>query len=138
MSDGEGKMLWRNETRIPTSPVDPTVMVLRVDGENGNPIAVLVNYACHPVVLGPENLQYSPDYPGQMKRTVEEAFPGAVCFFLQGGAGNINPYYDKTPLTENAVGLMRETGRTVAAEVLRVMSEIKTHAVPDAELLIRS
>jgi neutral ceramidase len=136
MSDGQGKMLWRNETRIPTAPVDPTVMVLRVDAEDGTPIAVLVNYACHAVVLGPENLQYSADYPGEMRRVVEAAYPGAVCLFIQGGAGNINPYYDKTPLIEDAVALMRETGRTLGSEVLRVMSGIKPHRVGDTDLRI--
>ena len=136
MEDGKGKMLWRNETRIPTAPVDPTVMVLRVDAEDGKPIAVLVNYACHAVVLGPENLEYSADYPGEMARTVESAYPGAVCLFVQGGAGNINPYYDKTPLIEDAVGLMRETGRRLAREVLRVSEGSKPHAAPDLDLRI--
>jgi len=136
MAGGTGKMLWRNETRIPTSPVDPTVMILRVDGEDGKPIAVLVNYACHSVVLGPENLQYSADWPGEMMRTVEAKYPGVVCLFMQGGAGNINPYYDKTPLLDNAVGLMRETGRTVGNEVLRVMPSIQTHALPDSSLQV--
>jgi neutral ceramidase len=136
MEDGKGKMLWRNETRIPTAPVDPTVMVLRVDAEDGKPIAVLVNYACHAVVLGPENLEYSADYPGEMARTVEGAYPGAVCLFVQGGAGNINPYYDKTPLIEDAVGLMRETGRRLAREVLRVSEGSKPHAAPDLDLRI--
>jgi hypothetical protein len=136
MEDGAGKMLWRNETRIPTAPVDPTVMVLRVDAEDGKPIAVLVNYACHAVVLGPENLEYSADYPGEMRRTVESAYPGAVCLFVQGGAGNINPYYDKTPLIEDAVALMRETGRKLAREVLQVSEAAKSHAVPDVGLRI--
>ena len=136
MQEGQGKMLWRNETRIPTAPVDPTVMVLRIDSEEGAPIAILVNYACHAVVLGPENLQYSPDYPGEMRRVVEAAYPGAVCLFVQGGAGNINPYYDKTPLIEDAVALMRETGRTLAREVLRVAAGIKPHSVPDTDLRI--
>ncbi|MBV8816954.1 MAG: hypothetical protein JO022_01285 [Acidobacteriaceae bacterium] len=136
MEDGAGKMLWRNETRLPTAPVDPTVLVLRVDGQDGSPIAVLVNYACHAVVLGPENLQYSADYPGEMRRVVEKAYPGAVCLFVQGGAGNINPYYDKTPLLEDAVALMRETGRTLGSEVLRVTEGIKPHEVHDAELQI--
>lgn len=136
MSQGEGKMLWRNESRIPTAPVDPTVMILRVDGADGLPLAILVNYACHPVVLGPENLQYSADYPGEMRRVVERAHRGAVALFLQGGAGNINPYYDKTPLIEDAVGSMRETGRMLAKEVLRVMPDIKTHSLPDADIKI--
>jgi hypothetical protein len=99
-------------------------------------MTILVNYACHAVVLGPEDLQYSADWPGEMAKTVESAFPGAVCFFVQGGAGNINPYYDKTPLLDNAVGLMRETGQTTGREVVRVVPSIATHSVVDAPLLI--
>jgi hypothetical protein len=136
MSEGKGKMLWRNETRIPTAPVDPTVMVLQVSGEDGSPIAILVNYACHPVVLGPENLDYSADYPGEMMRIVEKTFPGSVAMFLQGGAGNINPYYDKTPLAEDAVGVMRATGQALAGEVLRIVPGITPKPVPDAPLRI--
>jgi hypothetical protein len=136
MSDGKGKMLWRNESRIPTGPVDPTVMVLRVDNADGTPIAVLVNYACHAVVLGPENLQYSADWPGEMQHSVEAANPGAVCLFVQGAAGDINPYYDKTPLIENAVGSMRETGRAVGKEVLRILPTIQTRAAADADIRI--
>ncbi len=134
-SGGQGRMMWRNETKIRTSPVDPTVMVLRVDRTNGSQLAVVVNYACHPVVLGPENLQYSADYPGEMTRMVEASAPPApVCMFVQGAAGDINPYYDKTPLAENAVGLMRETGRILGAEVLRVLKGVNTRPVPDAEI----
>ena len=132
---GQGRMFWRNETKIRTSPVDPTVMVVRVDRAAGTPLAVVVNYACHPVVLGPENLQYSADYPGEMMRMVEAAYPAApVCLFVQGGAGDINPYYDKTPLAENAVGLMRETGRVLGGEVLRVLKGVNTRPLPDAEI----
>ncbi len=137
MADGNGKMLWRNETRIRTSPVDPTVMLLRVDRQDGTPLAVVVNYACHPVVLGPSNLKYSADYPGEMMRMVESSLPGnPMCMFMQGAAGDINPYYDKTPISENAVELMRETGRTLGTEVLRVAKATATKPAPDSELRI--
>ena len=80
--DGTVTMLWRNETRVPTTPVDATVSVLRLDATDGEPIAVLVNYACHPVVFGPDNLQYSADFPSAMRETVERAFGGKpVSFF---------------------------------------------------------
>jgi len=136
MQDGKGRIFWRNETRVFTAPVDPTVMVLRIDDIAGRPMAILVNYACHPVVFGPDNLQYSADYPGEMMRVVEAAYPGAQAMFLQGGAGNINPYYDKTPLIENAVELMRQTGRTLAQEVLKVVPAIQTEPQPGVELLV--
>jgi hypothetical protein len=127
--DGTVKMFWRNATRIPTSPVDPTVGIIRIDAANGNPIAILVNYACHPVVFGPDNLRYSADFPGAMARTVETAFSGSpICFFLQGAPGDINPYMDKTPLAENADQVMVETGIQLGQEAARVAKSIRTAA----------
>ncbi len=88
-------------------------------------MAILVNYACHPVVFGPDNLRYSADYPGAMARTVESAFAGRpICFFLQGAPGDINPYADKTPLTENADQIMVQTGTQLGQEVVRVAKSI--------------
>ena len=129
-------MLWRNETRIATFPVDPTVGVIRFDRADGTPLAILVSYACHPVVLGPDNLDYSADYPGEMRKTIEAGFPGSMAFFLQGGAGNINPYYDKTPLIQDAVELMRTAGRQLGTEVVRVSRGISTTAPAHSEVKI--
>ena len=126
--DGSVQMFWRNETKISTTfPVDPAVGVIRVDRADGTPLAVLVNYACHPVVLGPENVDYSADYPSEMRRYIEEQLGrGVMAFFLQGAAGDINPYYDKTPLLDDAVNLMRETGRKLGEEAVRVARTVTT------------
>jgi neutral ceramidase len=124
--DGSVQMFWRNETKVSTTfPVDPTVGLIRIDRSDGTPIALLVNYACHPVVLGPENLDYSADYPSEMRRYVEREL-GGMAFFLQGAPGDINPYYDKTPLIEDAVGVMKQTGRTLGAEAVRVARTVTT------------
>jgi len=48
--DGTVKVLWRNVEKTRTSPVDPTVGVIRVDAANGDPIAILVNYAYFPTI----------------------------------------------------------------------------------------
>src|SRR4029077_16744936 len=123
--DGSVQMFWRNETKISTTfPVDPTVGVIRFDRADGSPLAILVHYSCHPVVLGPENLDYSPDYPGEMRRYVEQQL-GGMAFFLQGAPGDINPYYDKTTLIEDAVALMKETGRKLGAEAVRIAKLIQ-------------
>ena len=128
--DGSVQMFWRNEPRISTTfPVDPTVGVVRIDRMDGAALAILVHYACHPVVLGPDNLDYSADYPGEMRRFVEREIGGSVmAFFLQGAPGDINPYYDKTPLIEDAIGVMKETGRKLGAEAVRVSATIQTRA----------
>ncbi len=126
-SDGTTRMLWRNSTGMITYPVDPTIGVLRVDTADGATLAVLVNYACHPVIFTADNDDYSADWPGAMRSYVEKALgKPTVCFFLQGAAGNINPYFDKTPLEEDAAELVRLTGERMGREVVRVARQIST------------
>ena len=77
--------------RNPAGPVDREVGVVRVDSrENGQPIAVLMSYACHPVVLGP-NLEISADYVGYALSFVEQALgTGSVALFANGAQGDMN------------------------------------------------
>lgn len=135
--EANGAITWfeRNNTMVPTSPVDPTVSVLRVDAGDGRPIAILVNYACHPVVFGSDNRQYSADYPGVMINTVEREFAGQpLAMFLQGGDGDINPYYAVHPLDQDAVKMRDWTGERLGREAARVAKAIQTESVPDASL----
>jgi neutral ceramidase len=127
-ADGKVTMFWRNETRLPTGPLDPAVGVIRVDDATGKPRAILINYACHAVVLGPDNRQLSADYPGYLARAVEQAFPGALSLFTQGGAGDINPYQDKQPVAENGFGVAEQVGKALAQEAIKVASRLKPAA----------
>lgn len=130
--NADGSVSWfeRNPTRIPTAPVDPTVTVLRIDRADGTPLAVLTNYACHPVVFGGDNLQYSADFPGVMNRVVEREIGGnAQSFFLQGAPGDINPYYAVTPLDQDAAARRDWTGDRLGREAARVANAIHTRAV---------
>lgn len=124
-----------NPTQIPTAPVDPAVSVLRIDGADGRPIAILVNYSCHPVIFGPDNLEYSADYPAITTRVIDDGFGGApVAFFIQGAPGDINPYYAVTPLKQDAIARREWTGRTLGEEALRVARGIHTEAEPNASI----
>jgi neutral ceramidase len=127
----DGTVTWfqTNATMVPTAPVDPTVSVLRIDTAAGKPLAILVNYACHPVIFGPDNLKYSADFVGVMAGKVEAAFDARpMCLYLQGGDGDLNPYYAVTPLEQDAVGRRNWTGETLADEVIRVGKSINTVA----------
>ena len=135
--EADGSIRWfeRNNTMVPTSPVDPTVSVLRLDRADGKPIAILVNHACHPVVFGSDNLQYSADYPAVTIATVEREFGGRpVAIFLQGGDGDINPYYAVHPLDQDAVRMRDWTGERLGREAARVAKAINSESVPDASL----
>jgi neutral ceramidase len=133
--DGTVTMLWQNPSKLPTAPIDPKVAVLRVDTVEGNPLAILVNYACHPVVFGPDNLQYSADFVGVMAKTVEQAFGGQpLCLFLQGGDGDINPYFATTRLEDGAVKWRDWTGEQLGQEAARVAQGIRTEAAAEPSL----
>ncbi len=135
--NADGSVSWfeRNLTRIPTAPVDPTVSVLRVDRADGSSLAILTNYACHPVVFGSDNLQYSADFPAVMNRVVEEKFGGrTLSFFLQGAPGDINPYFAVTPLEEDAVKERDWTGERLGREAARVAAEIHTASTPQPSI----
>jgi hypothetical protein len=64
---------------------DRDVVVLRIDREDGQPLACVVNYACHPTVLGPGNKLTSPDYPGHTRRNALGTGSGA-CLVRPGDA----------------------------------------------------
>lgn len=74
----------------PDGPSDPTLTVVRLDGDDDRPVATIVHYACHPIVLGPDNVFVTPEYPGIVKRVVEEAL-GGHCLFVQGACGDVGP-----------------------------------------------
>jgi len=135
-SDGSVSMLWSNPSQIPTEPVDPVVTVVRVDDAAGEPLAILINYACHPVVLGGDNLQYSADYVGVALKTITRAFGNkTVGFFLQGADGDINPYYAATPIRQDAAQKLDWTGGKLGMEAVRVAQDIRTNgsAVPSLD-----
>lgn len=78
-----------NNRRRPGGPMDPALPVLQLARADGSVLATLVSYACHPVVLGAGNQLITADYPGPVRRTLEEQIGGTV-LFATGCAGDQN------------------------------------------------
>jgi hypothetical protein len=76
-------------TKFNDKPVDRELIVVRVVGADGKPIAHLVNFAAHAVMQDNKILKFSADYPGVMSGVVEKE-TGAPCLFLQGAAGDLS------------------------------------------------
>jgi len=74
----------------PAGVTDTTLTVVRLDADDDRPVATIVNYGCHPIILGPDNTRVTPEYPGILKRVVE-ASVGGHCLFVQGACGDIGP-----------------------------------------------
>lgn len=79
----------RNRRTADGLPVDPEAAVLIAEPLDGTPAVIVVNYACHPTVLGPDTLQISADFPGCAVRHLEAA-TGARAVFFQGAEGDLS------------------------------------------------
>lgn len=76
--------------RHPLGITDSALPVLRVRDRTGNLLGAFVSYACHPVVLGADNLLWTADYPHFVRAEIENAHPGAVAVFATGCTGDAN------------------------------------------------
>jgi neutral ceramidase len=72
---------------------DDRVGLLSVNSADDNKlIALLVNYACHPTVMGGDNLLYSADYPYYLEKSLKERISDdAAVIFTNGCCGDIGP-----------------------------------------------
>ena len=75
----------------PARSAEDALVVGRVTDRQGNHVATLVNYACHPTTLAWENRLLSPDFVGALRELVESHTGGAPCLFLQGPLGDLAP-----------------------------------------------
>jgi hypothetical protein len=96
-------------------PVDRELLVLRVEGADGKPIATAVNFAAHATMTNNRVLKFSADWPGAMSTFVEKE-TGAPCLFLQGAAGDLSA--NTPPDVHGPEEFGRAVGRT-ALEMMR-------------------
>ncbi len=76
---------------VGVGPVDPEIGVLRIDRKEGGTLAVVYNFAVHPIqgVAGGEN---TADLTGFSSQVIEDNLDeGTIALFVQGCAGDINP-----------------------------------------------
>lgn len=106
----------------PDGYVDRELVVMRIDDASGNPYAVLVNFQCHGTVLTYENKHISPDWIGMVRKTVEQAMPGAICLFFQGAAGNQGPMEGGT----GDLSVAHRLGRILGLQAAALATQIET------------
>jgi hypothetical protein len=93
-----------------------------MDGES---IATLFSYGCHPVVMGPRAHVASADFPGAARDVVEQSL-GGLSLFLQACGGNINPV-GGIGYEVDGRDTRRRVGMVLGGEVLKVAAGIRTN-----------
>ncbi len=99
----------------PRGLADRSVPVLRVDGADGKPRAVLFQAGTHNTTLTGDNYEISGDYAGFAQAYLHERYPSTQAMFILGCAGDSNPY------PRGTLELARTHGVTLGQEVCRVM-----------------
>jgi len=110
--------IGRNRNDPEKGLVDNEVIVLRVDDATGQPLAVMMNYGCHPTVLGYQNLFFSADYPGAARTTLRRIYPDTVFLYTNGASGDISTRFTRR---DQSFGEVERMARILSGEVLKVM-----------------
>jgi hypothetical protein len=104
--------------------IDPDLDVLSFRDSGGQILAVVLNYACHPVCMDHTNRLISADYPGCLSRIVQEQ-NGAVVLFTNAATGDINP--DRM----GSYAYAEDLGHALAAETQRILASLEYQQVAD-------
>lgn len=110
---------------VPDHPTDKSVGVIRVDDLDGEAIATLFRYSCHPVVVGARATALSADFPGPARKVIQQSI-GGVVLFMQGCGGNLNPQVG-IGYEEDCSDTNFRVGASLGAEALRVALGIRTN-----------
>ncbi|MCA9050055.1 MAG: hypothetical protein KDA89_15065 [Planctomycetaceae bacterium] len=106
-------------------PTDPEIGILRIDRTSGGTLAVVYNFACHPIMSVPGNFNTA-DITGFSSKVIEDNLgPDCVALFVQGCGGDINPvYYKDTDHPRHAEPL----GNMLGLSTLQGVRPIDCHA----------
>ena len=116
---------WTDVEKKHKGPTDKEVGVVKFENEKGETIAVLVNYSCHPVTMGPSNMHASPDFVGYLRDYVQSNIKGVNVFYTTGAGADTNPY----DCLSADFTVAQKAGETLGKEVIKVLKTIETQEV---------
>lgn len=119
--DKDGNVRWAPD---PKGSYDEHTPILRARREQSPRTILVVGHACHPTSMG-EMDQWSPDYPGAMRRTLESALDDSRAMFAQGCGGDAkvvhrDPATGEPRFTANPEQ-SRQAGTALATAVLEYL-----------------
>ncbi|HOX36987.1 MAG TPA: neutral/alkaline non-lysosomal ceramidase N-terminal domain-containing protein [Candidatus Brocadiia bacterium] len=77
-----------NRNRRGEESVDRSLNIIRFDGEDGRPLAIIVNFTGHPTIIDGDDMLMTREWPGALVDGVMEHYGGAECLFFNGAEGD--------------------------------------------------
>jgi len=121
--------VFSKNRRVDGGPIDNQIGVIRIDDADGNPIAVIGNFAAHPTTVGEgDRFAFSADFPGYYYDELEEmAAAGCVALFLNGALGDQRC---GNPGKKEGWERTQSIGELLAVEVKAVANDIHCAELP--------
>ena len=139
VGSGSGRVSGVSVNRVRhEAAVDESVHVLRVDGRDGSPLAVVVSFACHGTCMAGHVPDWNADFAAPLRAAVSGQL-GGECLFLQGCAGDVAPwdFWMGNPAPkQHSYANRDELGRVVGLEAARVAAQLNLSA--DVDLNVTS
>ncbi|MBI1346042.1 hypothetical protein GC163_07110 [bacterium] len=117
-------------------PIDPSIGVLRLDRQDGRPLAVVYNFACHPIQGVPSGANTA-DMTGFASQVIEDNLGnGAVALFMQGCGGDINPvFYKAIDHARDAEPLGNKLGLSTLKAIHKIATKVDDRLIVQNEML---
>jgi neutral ceramidase len=91
VGSGQASGIGVNRRTPDKKPIDEEIGIIKVEDMEGRVRGVLMNYSCHPTVLGSDNLLATGDFPYfAVDRVEKEIGSGCFAMFVNGTQGNIS------------------------------------------------
>jgi neutral ceramidase len=125
-----------NRRTADKKPIDEEIGIIKVEDTAGSIRLLLINYACHPTVLGSNNLLATGDFPYFAVEKLETELDGVSAMFVNGTQGNISMGHSSEL---SAIGIVTpgrtfehaaELGYKLADAALAGLSGIATNESP--------
>jgi neutral ceramidase len=139
---GHVRGIGTNRNNPDEGPLDDELLVLRIDDQDSEPIAIVMNYGCHPTVLGHDNLLLSADFPGAARQALRQIYPDTCFQFANGAAGDVSTRYTRR---DQSFSEVRRLGRILSGATLETMQKVESmenevlkYRTKDLQLLLKS
>ncbi|HPO15043.1 MAG TPA: neutral/alkaline non-lysosomal ceramidase N-terminal domain-containing protein [Candidatus Hydrogenedentes bacterium] len=128
-----GKKSEGKTTLGPAGPIDPALQTLSAVDKDGRLIALLVNFAMHPDVIGGGKADFiAADWPGLLGDTISAVYgENVVTLLLQGTCGDINHRpHDPTALPTSGPAKAHQLGRALAGAAILALERAEPMTDP--------
>ncbi len=106
--------------------IDDEISILQVVNPAEEPVATVVNWACHPECLDNHNLELTSDYVHWLRQVVEKKVGGTCLFFNGALGGMVSP-----ACKEHSFAEAERIGKAVGQAVVKALEEAEGPLRPD-------